>query len=107
MKSIAGKVLIFLFAISAVMTQAQVDSTQPQRGRGQRPDQAQPQQRPSGEGAQTPATQRALPEEKTVVTHHSGRIGNQQMNYTATTGTINVKAEDGTPKASFFYVAYT
>src|ERR1700722_14557562 len=47
------------------------------------------------------------PEEKTSVTHHSARVGGQQINYTATAGNYVVKAEDGTPKASFFYVAYT
>ena len=47
------------------------------------------------------------PEEKTVVTHHSARIGGQQMNYTATVGTYVVRADDDTPKATFFYVAYT
>ncbi len=105
MKRIACPVLTFLISISVVM--AQVDS-QPQRGRGQRGEQAQSQQRPAGETAQGASVPRTpLPDEKTVVTHHSGRIGNQQMNYTATTGTIIVKAEDGTPKASFFYVAYT
>jgi carboxypeptidase C (cathepsin A) len=46
-------------------------------------------------------------EEKTSVTHHSARIGGQQINYTATAGTYIIKADDGTPKASFFYVAYT
>lgn len=46
-------------------------------------------------------------EEKTSVTHHSTRIGGQQINYTATAGTYIIKADDGTPKASFFYVAYT
>src|SRR5258708_9782244 len=104
MKRIAVHVLAFLLPVSAVM--AQVDS-QPQRGRGQRgAEQAPAQQRPSGDGAPSPS-RAPLPDEKTVVTHHSGHIGNQQMDYTATTGTIVVKAEDGTPKASFFYVAYT
>ena len=104
MKRIAVHVLAFLLPVSAVM--AQVDS-QPQRGRGQRgAEQAPAQQRPSGDAAPSPS-RAPLPDEKTVVTHHSGHIGNQQMDYTATTGTIVVKAEDGTPKASFFYVAYT
>ena len=49
----------------------------------------------------------APPEEKTVVTHHSARIGGQQIQYTATAGTYVIKADDGTPKATFFYVAYT
>jgi carboxypeptidase C (cathepsin A) len=48
-----------------------------------------------------------LPEEKTSVTHHSARIGGQVIKYTATAGTFIIKADDGTPKATFFYVAYT
>lgn len=47
------------------------------------------------------------PEEKVVVTKHSVRIGGQEVKYTATAGTILLKLEDGTPKASLFYVAYT
>src|ERR1700687_915423 len=47
------------------------------------------------------------PEEKTSVTHHSARVGGQQINYTATAGTYVIKSDDGTPKASIFYVAYT
>jgi carboxypeptidase C (cathepsin A) len=46
------------------------------------------------------------PEEKTSVTHHNARIGGQQINYTATAGTYVIKSDDGTPKASIFYVAY-
>jgi len=34
-------------------------------------------------------------------------IGGQQIKYTATVGTDLIKADDGTPKATFFYVAYT
>jgi carboxypeptidase C (cathepsin A) len=47
------------------------------------------------------------PEEKTSVTHHTARIGGQQLAYTATAGTYVMKADDGTPLASVFYVAYT
>jgi carboxypeptidase C (cathepsin A) len=54
-----------------------------------------------------PARRAPLPEERSSVTHHSARIGGQQINYTATAATYIVKADDGTPKASFFFVAYT
>jgi carboxypeptidase C (cathepsin A) len=47
------------------------------------------------------------PEEKVVQTKHSVKIGGQEIKYTATAGTILLKLEDGTPKASIFYVAYT
>jgi carboxypeptidase C (cathepsin A) len=47
------------------------------------------------------------PEEKTIPTKHSARIGGQEINYTATAGTLLLKKEDGTPQASVFYIAYT
>jgi carboxypeptidase C (cathepsin A) len=47
------------------------------------------------------------PEEKIVQTKHAVRIGGQEIKYTATAGTILLKLEDGTPKASVFYIAYT
>ncbi len=48
-----------------------------------------------------------VPEEKIIQTKHSVKIGGQEIKYTATAGTILLKLEDGTPKASIFYVAYT
>jgi carboxypeptidase C (cathepsin A) len=47
------------------------------------------------------------PEEKIVQTKHTLKIGGQEIKYTATAGTILLKLEDGTPKASVFYIAYT
>jgi len=35
------------------------------------------------------------------------KIDGKEIKYTATAGTILLKLEDGTPKASIFYVAYT
>jgi carboxypeptidase C (cathepsin A) len=76
---------------------------------GRFPEQQQPQQQ-TQQSPQTPAAQgerRALPEEKSSITKHSARIGGQQINYTATAATYIVKGDDGSPKASFFFVAYT
>ena len=47
------------------------------------------------------------PEEKIVTSKHTVRIGGQEIKYTATAGTILLKEEDGTPKASIFFMAYT
>jgi carboxypeptidase C (cathepsin A) len=47
------------------------------------------------------------PEEKMVQSKHTIKIGGQEIKYTATAGTILLKLEDGTPKASVFYIAYT
>jgi carboxypeptidase C (cathepsin A) len=73
------------------------------QGNFQRGGQAQ--QTPASEQAQAP--RRPVPEEKSSVTQHSARIGGQQIHYTATAATYNIKADDGTPKATFFFVAYT
>src|SRR5258708_16178407 len=61
-----------------------------------------PSEKPKEEKKTPPA-----PEEKVVTSKHSLRIGGQEIKYTATAGTISLKLEDGTPKASIFYVAYT
>jgi carboxypeptidase C (cathepsin A) len=72
-------------------------------------------QQPSGEkptdkSAEKPKEEKEkkpAPEDKSVLTKHSVRIGGQEVKYTATAGTMVLKLEDGTPKASVFYVAYT
>ena len=46
-------------------------------------------------------------EEKSVKTQHVIHVNGQEIHYTATTGTLLLKKEDGKPKASMFYVAYT
>src|SRR5579863_662308 len=75
---------------------------QPQGRRGGAVSSDTPQQ-----GATTTERRGPAPEEKTSVTHHTARIGGQQLAYTATAGTYVMKADDGTPLASVFYVAYT
>src|SRR4030095_14258087 len=98
---ISSLLIIVLFTV--VFAQAQGDP--PQRGnRGQRPEQ---QQQPQTTAPAAAAQQRPIPEEKSSVTHHSLRIGGQQINYTAPAATYNIKADDGTPKATFFFVSYT
>jgi carboxypeptidase C (cathepsin A) len=74
---------------------------QPPQQQRERARPAEPQQ---GEGGQRRGP---APEEKTSVTHHSARIGGQQINYTATAATYVIRADDGSPKATMFYVAYT
>src|ERR1043166_1457455 len=59
------------------------------------------------QGGATPRRPAPPPEEKSSVTHHTARIGGQQIAYTATAATYIVKADDGSPKAVLFCVAYT
>src|SRR5204863_5727064 len=70
---------------------------------------AQQQAPPQDKTAEKPKEEKKppAPEEKVVQTKHSLKIGGQEIKYTATAGTILLKLEDGTPKASVFYVAYT
>jgi carboxypeptidase C (cathepsin A) len=75
--------------------------------RGNRPFDQQPTTQPTQQTDQTQQRRQPPPEEKSSVTRHSARIGGQQINYTATAATYNVKGEDGSPKATFFFVAYT
>src|SRR2546422_8344656 len=98
--------LAITIALTASVTQAQVEPTQQrgQRGRGGEQQQQPQTTAPAAAGQQRPAPP---PEEKTSVTHHSARIGGQQINYTATAATYNIKADDGSPKATFFFVSYT
>src|SRR6516164_7646838 len=70
--------------------------------------QAQP-EKPGGKPAEKPKDEKKppVPEEKSVPTKHSLKVDGKEIKYTATAGTILLKLEDGTPKASIFYVAYT
>jgi carboxypeptidase C (cathepsin A) len=61
--------------------------------------------------AQAPAAEKReaqapVPPPNVSVTRHSGTFGGQRMAYTATAGETYLKAEDGTPKASIFSIAY-
>src|SRR5579863_6620686 len=78
------------------------------QGRGDFPPGQNPgrgEQQATADNAQRPKM--PPPEEKSSVTHHTVSIGGQQIAYTATAGTYVLKADDGTPKASMFFVAYT
>lgn len=85
--------------------QAQQQQTPGQRTRN--PTEQQPQLQSEQQPAQSGSRRGAPLEEKVSVTHHSARVGGQQISYTATAANYIIKADDGTPKASFFFVAYT
>jgi carboxypeptidase C (cathepsin A) len=46
-------------------------------------------------------------EEKSVKTQHTVQINGRELHYTAVAGTLLLRKENGKPKASIFYVAYT
>ncbi len=85
-----------------------------QGGPAQRPGQAQPQQQQTPPAQERRADQReeqrrpAPPaEDKIVQTKHAIRIGGADIRYTANAGTMVLRAEDGTPRANIFFIAYT
>ena len=100
-----GRILIIVSTVllTAFLALAQ---NNPQR---QRPgsEQQQPTQQQAPQGEQAQQRRGPPPEEKSSVTHHTARIGGQQINYTATAATYVIKADDGSPKATFFFVGYT
>lgn len=100
MRCLSGVVLTILLSVS--LAQAQSES-QP-RGRGQLPTTAQP---PTTTAPPPPGRPVAPPEEKSSVTKGSVRINGQEIKYAATAATYVIKADDGTPKATFFFVGYT
>jgi len=136
MRSVIVVIAAFILAaVGAATAQANPQAANPQQPVAQQPSRTEPpsrseQQRPSAsqitvpQAQQPPQQQRErtrpaeqaqgeggrrgpAPEEKTSVTHHSARIGGQQINYTATAATYVIRADDGSPKATMFYVAYT
>ena len=74
-------------------------------GLGAQAQQPKPAEQPAAEKPKE--EKKPAPEEKTVQSKHTARIGGQEIKYTATAATYNIKADDGAVKATMFYVAYT
>src|SRR5882724_7419954 len=70
-------------------------------------------QQPGGQKAAEKAAEKPkeekkpAPEEKSVQTKHAVRIGEQEIKNPGTEETMLLKREDGTQRASVFFVAYT
>ena len=105
MSRLFAVVSILLLTVCLVHAQTQVDPQQ-RGGRGRGGGEQQPPTAPTAAAAQGQRPAAPL-EERSSVTRNSVRIGGQQINYTATAANYIIKADDGTPKASFFFVAYT
>jgi carboxypeptidase C (cathepsin A) len=63
--------------------------------------------KPGAEEKGAEKEKKPAPEEKTSRTQHSITLDGQKVPYTATAGTLLLKEEDGTAKATVFYIAYT
>ncbi|MGH7618781.1 MAG: S10 family peptidase [Gemmatimonadaceae bacterium] len=64
-------------------------------------------QRPAGAPAAAPAEEGVPAVEKVSTTHHNGTIDGKAIGYTANTGTMVIRDDDGKPKATVFYISYT
>ncbi len=58
------------------------------------------------DAAAAAAPEKKPPEEKLSTTRHTVTLDGQKVAYTATAGTVVLKDDDGTPKASVFSIAY-
>jgi carboxypeptidase C (cathepsin A) len=63
-------------------------------------------QNPAVPATQAKEAEKPIAPPSVSVTRHSGVFGGQRIAYTATAGETYLKAEDGTPKASLFSIAY-
>lgn len=59
------------------------------------------------EPKEKPAEKKPAPEEKISTTKHTLAVGGRKIAYTATAGNYVLKSEEGDPKATVFFVAYT
>lgn len=94
--------LVLTSLLTASLAHAQADQQQRgNRGRGAT------EQAPTPPPTTAVSARPSMPlEEKSSVTKGSVRIGGQEIKYTATAATYVIKADDGTPKATFFFVSY-
>ncbi len=98
---------IALIAVAALVSATtSLAQGNPERSRREMGSQQRP-ETPQSQSTEEKKPERHLlpPVEKSSVTHHSARVGGQTINYTATAATYVIKADDGTPKATFFFVA--
>jgi carboxypeptidase C (cathepsin A) len=94
--------------LSCALAAALSISTAFAQARGGRGQQQQQQTNPADISNDAQQARRGpAPEEKSQVTQHRARIGGQDIAYTATAANYVLKSDDGTPKASIFFVAYT
>jgi carboxypeptidase C (cathepsin A) len=86
--------------LSLALLSALPATAQERRGRPQRLE------RSDKTAAEAPKYEPPKPEERTVTTHHQITLGGSTIAYTAVTGTLLLKEEDGRPKASIFFTYY-
>ena len=93
--------LLVMVAFSLVATAQQNPGEKPGEKSAEKPGQK-PGEKADEKSKDEKSKDEKKPEEKVVQTKHTIKIGGQEIKYTATAGTILLKLEDGTPKASVF-----
>ena len=94
-------VLVCALSLSAAAQQKQESKPQPKPAAKAAPDAAKDSAEPKKEDKALAA------EEAPVVTHHSIRANGKMLTYTATTGMMPIKNEEGEIEANMFFMAYT
>jgi carboxypeptidase C (cathepsin A) len=61
----------------------------------------------AGDGVNGAADEGVAAVERVSTTHHTGTIGGKSIAYTANTGTMVIRDDDGKPRATVFYISYT
>src|SRR6516164_4367039 len=98
--------MLVVTAVGSAYAQRPTAAQKPAETTEEKPSEK-PGEKPAEKAVEKPKEEKKPPEEKVVQTKHTIRIGGQEIRYTATAGTILLKLEDGTPKASVFYIAYS
>jgi carboxypeptidase C (cathepsin A) len=62
---------------------------------------------PAADKTERAAPPKEQPRDQIVTTQHTMSVGGQGVSYTARAGTMVLKDEEGSPRANFFFVAYT
>jgi carboxypeptidase C (cathepsin A) len=95
-----------LLALAACLSSAAALIALPGAALGQAPAAAATPGKPA-DAAAAPAPEKKPPEEKVSTTRHTLTLDGRKIAYTATAGNAVLKDDDGTAKASVFYIAYT
>src|SRR5258708_1416354 len=101
------RIAIAVISLSLAVSTAVNSASAQGRGRGGNPDAQQPATQAAPAAGANAAPRVPLPDEKSSVTQHEMKLGGQTISYTATAATYNIKADDGTTKAQYYFVAYT
>jgi carboxypeptidase C (cathepsin A) len=94
--------------VMMLLTAIAIAAPAPAQQRGQ--NFGQPQQTPATRGDAQSGPQHEVAgaaEEKISQTPHAAHIRGKEIKYTATTGTLPIRADDGTVAARMFFIAYT